>query len=187
VTHEELQATAHRRLNVGCGEYLLRYFTNLDSSPDSPADIHATVPPLPFDDESLDEISACHFLEHLRPEIGREFLAECYRCLVPGGKLGVVVPDTFEIMRCYVNGSRIGAEYPAGVWWETWNLDAICTLFIFSTVQESAHQWMYDLRTLHHTMSRAGFEGLREVDRYRDPRLGAPAWYQGGYDGWKPT
>lgn len=185
MTDELLAATAHLRANVGCGEYPLRYFTNIDADPDLRADIHADVPPLPFADESLHEVWASHFLEHLRPERGQEFLAECYRVLIPGGRLGLVVPDTLEIMRCYVNGSRVAAEYPYGVWWEMRDLNAVCSLFVFSTVQGSRHQWMYDMRTLSHAMQAAGFGELREIDRYRDPRLGSPAWWQCGAEGIK--
>jgi hypothetical protein len=34
-------------------------------------------------------------------------------------------------------------------------------------------------------MAAAGFAGLREIDRYRDPRLGNGNWYQCGADGFK--
>ena len=36
---------------------------------------HATVPPLPYADASLEEIWACHFLEHLTHDDAKRFIA----------------------------------------------------------------------------------------------------------------
>ncbi len=180
------EATAHRRLNVGCGRYPLRYYTNLDADVTARADVHCRVPPLPYADESLDEVWACHFLEHLPPEEGFAFLRECYRCLVPGGQLGVVVPDTREIARRYLAGAIDHIEYPEGVYWPVASLDTLCSLFFYSTAQDSPHRWCYDAQTLAQRLRRAGFERLREIDRYTDPRLGSGQWYQCGWQAYKP-
>ena len=182
---EALQATAHKRLNVGCGEYPLRYYTNLDANPALPAEIHATVPPLPYDDNALSEIYAGHVLEHMTQDAGRAFLAECYRTLEPGGRLGVLVPDTFEIMRRYTLGMLDKVEYPEGVYHAITDLDEVCALFLYSTAQDSPHQWSYDAGTLRRAMERAGFRSLRMIDRYADPRIPVGAWYQCGWDGFK--
>lgn len=174
------------RLNIGCGQHPLPYWTNLDSDPDAIADLYQRVPPIPFDDGTLDEIYAGHMLEHLDYSDATAFLADCYRALVPGGRLGIVVPDTKEIMRRYLAGTVDAVEYPYGVWWDLANLDAVCAMFLYSTVQGSRHQWMYDEQTLAKAMTRAGFKDLTPIDRYRDPRIAQGAWYQFGYDGRKP-
>ena len=173
-----------RRLNVGCGQYPILYFTNLDEDPRAIADFHQRVPPIPFEDGSLDEIYCGHFLEHLADP--RLFLLECYRCLAPGGKLGIVVPDTREIMTRWLAGSLDCVEYPEGTWSPVADLDAVCGLFLYSTVQDSRHLWSYDQGTLARAMTRAGFVNLQEIDRYRDPRIPVGAWYQVGVDGFKP-
>lgn len=182
----ELQATACRRLNIGAGEYPMLYWTNLDADPNLPADIHATVPPIPFGDETLDEIYAGHFLEHLEPAEAREFLRECYRCLTPGGKVGIVVPDTFEVMRRYVLGMPDKVEFPHDVWRAVADLNEVCALFLYSYVQDSPHRWSYDKRTLRQAIEGAGFEVIGEIDRYNDPRVPVGAWYQFGFDARKP-
>jgi predicted SAM-dependent methyltransferase len=183
----ELQAHGARRLNVGCGEWPLYYFTNLDADPRLRADIHAAVPPLPFEDGALDDIYAGHFLEHLGPEDATAFLLECFRCLAPGGRLGIVVPDTREIMTRWLNGAIDHVEFPADVWHPVADLDAICRMFLYSTVQDSGHKWSYDLFTLARLLQSCGFEVTGEIDRYRDPRVTNGAWYGFGLDAKKPA
>ena len=75
------------RLNVGCGDYLLEGFVNLDADPATPADVHADAMVYLRDcpDATFAEVYAGHFLEHLTPEGAQRFLAECYRVLAPGG------------------------------------------------------------------------------------------------------
>ncbi len=176
------QATACRRLCVGSGQFPLLYWTNCDSDPKAVADIYQHVPPIPFEDASLDEIYAGHVLEHMSREDTPVFLAECLRCLVPGGRLGVVVPDTREIMTRWLNGSIDCVELPTSTWHAVADLDAVCELFLYSTAQDSRHLWNYDLSTLARLLESAGFTVTGEIDRYRDPRLGTGQWYQCGLD-----
>jgi len=183
----ELMHTADRRLNIGCGDWPLNYYTNLDIDPSSPAEIHADA--LEYleacQDGEYDEIYAGHFVEHLDQLQALQFVATCYRVLSPGGKLGLLVPDTRAIMHKYLTQQIDEVEYD-GRWYHVADLDDVCALFIYSTVQDTPHKWMYDVNTLARLMQSVGFESLREIDRYRDPRLGTPAWYQCGLDGWKP-
>ena len=176
------RGTSHSRVCVGCGQFPLIGFTNIDVDPDAYADLYLEVPPLPFDDDSVDEIYAGHYLEHLTRERALDFLEECRRCLIPGGLLGIVVPDTREIFKRYLMGAPDAIEYPQRVWWDVANLDAMCALILYSTVQGSPHRWMYDERTLAHALTASGFTDLKPIDRYRDPRIAQGAWYQFGYD-----
>lgn len=180
-----MSRSAGPRLNVGCGEFPLAGWLNLDADPAMPAELHARVPPLPFADGELSEIYAGHFLEHLTLAEATAFLAECGRTLPPGGRLGIVVPDTFEIARRYVLGLPDRVEYPAGVWRPVADLRTVCDLFLYSTAQDSPHRWSWDAPTLARAMTAAGFIGLRQIDRYADPRIPVGAWYQCGLDGWR--
>lgn len=182
----EQQALSARRLNVGCGEHPLAYWTNLDMDRTVRADVYADVPPLPFPDRSMDEIYAGHFLEHLDPDTAKEFLNECYRVLVPGGRLGVVVPDTYEAVKRYLRKDVDAIEYPRGVFRSIKDMDTLCELFFYSTVQASGHKWSYDSWTLQRTLRRAGFDVIGQIDRYKDPRIPVGAWYQCGLDARRP-
>jgi predicted SAM-dependent methyltransferase len=173
------------RLNIGCGDWPLPGWTNLDARAKCKPDVLAKVPPLPFADESVEEIYAGHFVEHLTPKDADKFLAECYRVLVPGGRLGVVVPDTKMIARAYVEGHG-SVEYPEGTVRPMADLDEICDLFLYSTAQESPHRWSYDADTLRRLLLRAGFYPTTEIDRYADPRIPVKNWYSCGWDAVKP-
>ena len=189
---EDRRVDVTRRINVGCGDYLMDGFTNIDADPSRNPDICDTVPPLPVASNSLEEIYAGHFLEHLaggtpgQPSEALDFLQECYRCLQPGGLLGLVVPDTREIMRRYLAGALDHIEYPHYQWWPVADLDAVCAMFLYSTAQESPHKWSYDKDTLGRAMATAGFVKLREFHRYRDPRIACGAWYNLAIEGVKP-
>lgn len=85
-----------RGLNLACGHVILPQeegWVNLDKLEGPGIDKVATVPPIPFDDESFDHILASHFLEHV--PAGTPIIAlmnECWRILVPGGTMAVEVP-----------------------------------------------------------------------------------------------
>lgn len=180
--HERLQATACRRVCVGSGQHPMAYWTNIDDDADALADVRARVPPLPCEDESLDDVYAGHFLEHLLPGEAGIFLEECRRCLIKGGRLGLVVPDTREIMKRYVRGDLDEMEYPRGTWRKVRDLDEVCALFLYSTVQASQHQWSYDLVTLKRLVEKHRFTVVGEINRFSDPRVALGAWYQIGID-----
>lgn len=126
-------------------------------------------------DDSVDEIYAGHFLEHFEYGLddweqseGHGLLTSCYRVLKSGGTIGIVVPDTKEVMRGYFSEGR--------------DLDDICAGFLYSTIQPSRHKWSWDLMTLRRALERAGFTVTDEIDRYEDERLAAGAWFQMGLE-----
>ena len=172
------------RLNIGCGEYRMRAagWVNVDEMKESAADLVLHVPPLPWETESVAEIYAGHFFEHLDHAEGADFLDECYRVLQPMGKLGLMVPDTREVMRRYILNEPAPMEFPAGSHRDLRDLDACCSMLLFSTDQPSRHRWAYDKFTLTRAMKRAGFTDIVEFDRFNDPRVAVGAWYQFGLD-----
>ncbi len=177
--------TVHLRANIGSGDHPLNYWQNVDCDPEMPAQIHALVPPMPFEDEELEHIWACHFLEHLDYTDGAIFLAECYRCLKPGGRLGVVVPDTKAIMLRWLQQTG-DCMYIKDEWRCVNDLDDMCHVFLYSDIQETPHQWSYEPFTLARAMTEAGFEKLHEIDKYQDLRIAAGVWFQCGWDGYRP-
>jgi predicted SAM-dependent methyltransferase len=187
VDYAELARTTGRRINVGSGDWPLSYFTNIDEDPSKPAQLHYHVPPLDFDDVSVDYVWAGHFLEHLPYDEGAKFLDEAFRVLAPGGKCGIMVPDTREIVTRWLRGDLDCVEYPQGTWWPINDLDSLCHLFFYSTAQDSPHLWSYDRETLARAMDRAGFTTLKEIDRYRGPFVIQGHWYQVVLEGTKPA
>lgn len=84
------------KLNLACGHVSLpkeEGWINLDKLEGDHVDITCTVPPIPFDDESIDYILASHFLEHVpRGETFIELMNECWRILKPGGIMHIECP-----------------------------------------------------------------------------------------------
>jgi SAM-dependent methyltransferase len=167
----------------------LKGYVNYDRDPDSFADVFTEVPPIPYKDNTVDEIYAGHFLEHLDPSEAAEFLRECYRALVPGGKLGIVVPNIREVMLRWMNETNDEFQVPAGVWWSIKDLDHICNVFLYNSAWsniDSPHKWSYEPFTLKRAMEEFGFVNLTPIDGYRDTRIVTGAWFNCGFDGYKP-
>ena len=82
-----------RRLNIGSGPYPKPDYVNIDVNrrwnPDVTRDVRKG---LPYDNSSVDEIMATHFLEHLSQEEVIDFLGECYRVLKPDCTLFLGMP-----------------------------------------------------------------------------------------------
>jgi predicted SAM-dependent methyltransferase len=174
------------KLNLGCGEYSLSGFVNVDAFAYRNVDTVMSVPPVPWPDASVEEIYMGHFLEHLGEQEGGELLRECHRVLRSGGTLGVVVPDFFEICRRYIKNEFAPFAWSDGNHDLTNDVDGLCRYLIFSTIQPSHHKWMYDEDSLRRALERAGFVVTGEIDRLEDPRLSTPRWYQFGLDARKP-
>ena len=81
-----------RRLDLGCGANKKRGYIGVDSHPYACADVVRDVDShgLPFDDDSVDEVRAHHFLEHCRDLIF--VMNEIHRVLRTGCCLVAVVP-----------------------------------------------------------------------------------------------
>ena len=63
-----------------------------------------------FKDNSVDIVYASHLFEHLSLKSATLFLQESYRCLMLGGVIRNVVPDSFKITKRYINKySTIGS------------------------------------------------------------------------------
>ncbi len=79
------------KLNLGCGNKILKGWVNLDKFPLEGVDVVYDIEdlPLPFDSEQFDEILCEDILEHVEYI---DVLREIYRILKKGGKLHIRVP-----------------------------------------------------------------------------------------------
>jgi predicted SAM-dependent methyltransferase len=177
------------RLNLGAGAYHLPQeegWANWDADPETPADRHVYVPPIPLPDNSVEEVYAGHLLEHFEPQEAERLLAECLRVLVPGGRLGVVVPDTRAVLARYLEQRHEEVEVPQHTFWNLDDLDAVCAVFLYSTIQPSRHKWSYDAATLRRALVGAGFLLDGPIDPYSDPRISVGTFWNLGVDCHKP-
>jgi SAM-dependent methyltransferase len=86
-----LSFLAVRKLNLGCGRDVRPGYVNLDLAKLPRLDVVADLErPLPFADDSFDEVFSSHVLEHVGDLI--PLLAELQRIAKPGGVLRITVP-----------------------------------------------------------------------------------------------
>lgn len=87
------------RLNLGCNEWRLAGFVNIDcvTGPLIQPDVVADALRLPFRDGSVDEIYAGHILEHFA--LTEPALPEWHRVLRRGGRITVTTPDVERSLR----------------------------------------------------------------------------------------
>jgi len=87
------------RVELGSGYAPTPGFLHVDINPNATSvDLVAPAYPLPFENESVDELRAVDVLEHISYRDTRAVLVEWARVLRPGGMLYVQVPDAGEIM-----------------------------------------------------------------------------------------
>ena len=79
----------------------------LDSSPAADFVHILSDKPLPFKNESIDNIYTSNTLEHVAPEHLTFNLQEFYRVLKFGGKCRIVVPDVAHAINLYINNQII--------------------------------------------------------------------------------
>lgn len=74
------------KLHIGCGNRYLAGYKHLDARQFPHVDYIGKAEDLSrFEDESIDEIYACHILEHFRRNEVASVLKEWYRVLYTGG------------------------------------------------------------------------------------------------------
>ncbi len=106
-----------RKVNVGCGPYKMAGAINIDMNDvNSPEIVRDVRKGLPFDNDSVDEMYASHFLEHLNHIEMLDFLEESYRVLKAGACLNVVVPllepYTIDHVQVFAEWTFDPLEYP---------------------------------------------------------------------------
>jgi ubiquinone/menaquinone biosynthesis C-methylase UbiE len=82
------------RLDIGCGKTKQEGWVGIDVIAFDGVDhvMNAGTERWPFEDGSVDEAKASHFLEHLKPDERIHFVNELFRVLKFGGKCQVIVP-----------------------------------------------------------------------------------------------
>lgn len=84
-----------RRVQFGAGSLGIDGYENYDVD----VDISKPLPRDRFPDGSVDVIFSEMCVEHVTPQQAWSFLEECYRVLLPGGLIRIVIPD---FVRCFM-------------------------------------------------------------------------------------
>ncbi len=90
------------KLHLGCGTKKLEGWVNIDSVPECRPDlVHDITRPLPYADQTVDELLAEDLLEHFDKYIRYLVFYEWTRVLKVGGKITLQVPDFKTILLRY--------------------------------------------------------------------------------------
>ena len=158
------------RINIGSGISGAPGWFNIDNSPTVllsripvvrrmsriprwPADVRRVDvrKGLPFEDATVSCIYSSHTFEHFTWEESLKVATECFRILLPGGVLRIVVPDLGALMRDYL---RDGAPLASHSFLHRLSL----THNIFDLLHPgSHHSQMFDEKSLIHLFLQAGF------------------------------
>lgn len=139
------------KLHLGCGK---RNFGEDWVHVDLEEHPHVTwhdVTHLPYEDNSCDVLYSSHLLEYFDREEAATVLKEWYRVLKKGGTLRVAVPDFEAICNLYKTGYSLD-KFLGPLYGKMGEIP-----YIF-------HKTIYDLRSLTHTLKKAGFYDVRRYN-----------------------
>lgn len=88
------------KLDLGCGKQPKEGFEGVDSRDFGQRHVLDLRKPWPWRDNSVEEVNASHFVEHLNAPERIHFVNELYRVLIPGGKATISTPH-WASMRAY--------------------------------------------------------------------------------------
>lgn len=159
------------KLELGSGRNPQPGFVHLDIDAGAPhvEIVHDIGEPLPFPDCTVEEILANHCIEHISWRKIRQLVQECYRVLIPGGKIFIRTPDLEFIAKTYLANLKT-PEYPPDEqfireqfgevtpsWW------AILKLFSGQDYLGNFHYACYDFKTLREVFLQNGFVRVERV------------------------
>ena len=121
----------------------------------------------PFKNNSVYAFYSGELLEHLQPREAQDLMKECFRTLIPGGRLRINVPDTYRFWKRYCNDYEKMIEIPRENWddgfsrkWIGMFWNDICTTRPFLNSMGHFHKWGYDEISLTLLFSRTNYTNI---------------------------
>lgn len=162
-----------KKVNLGCGSNIKYGWINIDRNINTEFGNNGTLVlshdflnGLPFADESVDTIYACHLFQKHNTDVGFSIIKECFRVLKPGGVLRVSVPDTGAMIRAYYESNdayfdKLKSKFP-----EFLPNDLIMAPIDFITRNAMGwnHENIYDSTKMVKMLTGAGFGTVRETE-----------------------
>jgi predicted SAM-dependent methyltransferase len=163
--------TTMPKLHVGCGKHILSGWLNADNylqDPSLPVYCFDASQKFPFAEGTFAYVFSEHMIEHISYSAGLLMLRECLRVLKPHGVLRLSTPDLdFLLDLRRADKSPLQREYIR--WAAETNTPNIPdptneTFLINNFVRDWGHTFIYDEKTLMHSLQLAGFSQLRKCD-----------------------
>jgi predicted SAM-dependent methyltransferase len=163
--------TTMPKLHVGCGKHILSGWLNADTylqDPSLPVHCFDASQEFPFADGTFAYVFSEHMIEHISYSAGLHMLRECLRVLKPHGVLRLSTPDLdFLLDLRRADKSPLQREYIR--WAAETNTPNVPdptneTFVINNFVRDWGHTFIYDEKTLRHSLQLAGFSQLQKCD-----------------------
>jgi len=154
-----------KKLHLGSGSHALPGWDNLDMKASSGIIRCDLTKPLPYPDSSVSYIFSEHFIEHLDEVDGFNLLKQCYRVMVPGGRVRIACPDLRQYVEAYLNWNPTPQEkknFSSGANYLNYAMlgEAKKGINYLSGIRQSTdhgHLYYYDEPELAAKLQRAGF------------------------------
>ncbi len=147
------------KLNIGCGNNILKDWINIDSGEqfgqDSLDVVYDLSKGIPFEDNSVDYIYNEHFIEHLNKKEGIKFFKDSYRVLKSSGVMRIACPDLQISIQTYINDSYDSMDW-INLICPSFKGKSRCELFNIE-MREWGHKYIYDKEELTANLAIAGF------------------------------
>ena len=166
-----------RKLHIGSGYNALSGWLNSDVYPTSTQILRLNATqPFPFKDNVFHYVFSEHMIEHITYPQGLEMLAQCYRVLVPNGKIRIATPNLAFLVDLYRSDkSELQKEYlkfttDKNIEYAPYYEDIFA---INNFVRNWGHQFIYDEKTLRYSLEKVGFTRvcLHELGESEDEEL----------------
>jgi predicted SAM-dependent methyltransferase len=160
ILHDYLSTKESKKLHIGCGSNLLDEWLNADYNVDSSSVFNLDASKIfPINSDLFDFIFSEHMIEHLNYYQGLSMLNECRRILKPGGRIRISTPDLGFLISLYAqNKSKLQLNY---INWASSNFIKnnvfTDTMIINNFVRDWGHLFIYDLKTITHSLEMVGF------------------------------
>lgn len=173
VIRDYLESHSVRKLHLGAGGNDAAGWLNTDLFPSRDEVYLNAIKPYPFSDGSFQYVFSEHMIQAVPWEGGVAMLKECYRILVPGGKLRVVTPNLAKFVQLLTENPDADAKrfMAAKLRFHGWPETAVAGAYIFNRQVREWGQFLYDPATLRKSFELAGFKQITEhrVDEKTDP------------------
>jgi predicted SAM-dependent methyltransferase len=165
------------KLHMGCGQVLLSGWCNImyerGKEYGNPK-MHNGARFLNYDllapwlwmENSIRNIAAAHFIEHLNLDQCLEFCAKAYKILSPGGVLRLSCPDLEIYARNYCAGNTtFFNDEKIKKYCFTRQARTKSQIFASKAYDNGAHKWFHDFPSVRDVMERCGFSSIRKCNR----------------------
>ena len=141
------------KLHLGCGKKHLRGYLNIDILDGPEIDLVSDVRFLrEIPNSQVEEIYACHILEHFGRHEIQNVLAEWYRVLLPNGILRLAVPNFDACVKYYTQNAEKGIK------------DILGLIIGGQRNQYDFHKMIFTKDSLRNLLQEAGFTSIKEWD-----------------------